>query len=186
MKVKRVILLLVVCVSLMLMPILAGAQEPNYISVRGGIGWTPDVDRTAGNRTATVEFGSTYGLGAAYGRRVASWLRLEGEFSYLEAKVDEIKGHFGQETIESGQDRFYALMVNALADLKNDTDLTPFAGFGLGPVYAHHDLAFSPFPDMPAVDSDHLDWVFGYQLMAAVGWEIKPRLSLDACQGKHE
>ncbi|MGD8562583.1 MAG: outer membrane beta-barrel protein [Desulfarculaceae bacterium] len=179
MKAKRLCLLAAACVVLCLSPALAGAEGPNYIAIRGGAGWAPDVDRSAGSRTATVEFGAPFGFGAAYGRRVASWLRLEGELSYFEAKVDRITGHFGQETNASGRDRFLTFMVNALADINNPTDFTPFVGLGIGAVRAHHDVTFSPMQGMPAAESDHHDWAFGYQFMAGLAWDFSPALSLD-------
>ena len=179
MKSMKSILLSAVCAALLLTPALADAQDSDYFAVRGGWGGASDVDRSAGTRTATIEFGHAYGLSAAYGRQVSPWLRLEGEFSCIEAKVDEIKGHFGQETAESGRDRFYGMMINAFADLNNSTDFTPFAGLGIGPVYAHHDVTFSPFPGKAVARSDHHDWVFGYQLMAGVAWDINSRFSMD-------
>ncbi len=184
MKTKRVLYTLAICGSLTLLPALAGAQDnDNYFTVSGGIGWAPDIERTVGNgsRNATIEFESPYGLSAAYGRTIGSWLRLEGEFSFIKAEIDEVTGHFGQDTDEVGRDRFYNMMVNALANFENSTDFTPFVGGGIGAVYAQHNVTFDPdiVDNIPAVDSNDYDWALGYQLMAGVGWEFEPGMTLD-------
>lgn len=178
---KKRLILAVACAIpiLLILPVIAGAEDLNYVTVSCGHNWASDVDRTAGTRTANVEFESTLEWGAAIGRRVQPWLRVEGEFRYLDMGVKEITGHFGQDMDESGQDRFYTLMVNGLADFRNSTAITPFAGLGLGMVNAHHDVSFTPLDDQSVVVSDHHDWVFGYQLLAGVNWELNPKWSID-------
>jgi OOP family OmpA-OmpF porin len=179
MQTKRICLLAAICAAMLFLPAMASAGGPNYITIRGGAGWAMDVDRTAGPYTATIEYETPWSLGAAYGRRVLPWLRLEGEFSLVELKVDKITGNRGQDTNASGRDRFYNFMINGIADFKNSTAFTPFVGAGAGAVYAHHDVSFSPVAGRPAYESDHHQWVFGYQLMAGVGWEFVPGMSLD-------
>lgn len=184
MKAEKVFYALAVYGALSLMPALAGAQDTdNYITVSGGLGWAADVERTVGNgsRIATIEYDSPYGFGAAYGHAINSWLRVEGELSFIEAGIDEVTGHFGQETDEVGRDRFYNMMVNALANFKNSTDFTPFVGAGIGAVYAQHDVTFDPdiVDNIPAVESNDYEWAFGYQMLAGVGWEFKPGITMD-------
>ncbi|MBU1233164.1 MAG: outer membrane beta-barrel protein [Proteobacteria bacterium] len=176
---KRKKLLLLICTALTLTPALAAAQASHYVALRGGSGWSPAVDRTAGTRTATVDYENPFSFSAAYGNTLNDWLRLEGELSYLEAKVNEIKGHFGQNSIETGQDKYTSCMVNALADLSTATAFTPFVGIGAGAVYAHHDVSFTVSPGTPAIVSDDKQWLLGYQFMAGVAWEVRPNISVD-------
>ena len=61
----------------------------------------------------------------------------------------------------------------------NSTAFTPFVGAGVGAYYAHHDVTFSPVAGGTSVESDHSSWVFGYQLMAGVAWEITSQVYLD-------
>lgn len=179
MRSKACFVLAALCAALMLLPAMAMAENPNYVTIRGGAGWAMDNDRKTGPYTATIEYETPWSLGAAYGRRVLPWLRLEGEFTYLDVKVDKMKGNAGQDMNASGRDRLYNFMINGFADFKNSSAFTPYVGAGLGAVYAHHDVTFDPRPGGGYVDSDHHTWVFGYQLMAGVGWQFAPNMTLD-------
>lgn len=175
----KVTLFALIGLAVLLVPLAGHAAGPNYVAVRGALGWAGDVDRSAGTRTAAVKYEMPYGVSAAYGRRVIDWLRLEAEFNYLVTKVDSITGHFGNDTSASGQDLYYGFMLNALADLHNSTPFTPFVGVGLGGVYAQHDVRFTPVAGSPPLRSDNGKWVLGYQLMAGVGWEFTPGMHLE-------
>ena len=176
-------LLLLTCTLLFLTSALVVAQDSQYIAIRGGSGWAPSVDRSVelevGKRTANVDFGSPYSFAGAYGYKLNDWFRLEAELSYLDVDIDEVTGHFGQDSSETGQDEYTSLMINALGDLNNSTAFTPFVGFGVGAVYARHDLEFTLSPDIPTVVSDDTQWLFGYQLMAGVTWQLQPNISLE-------
>ncbi len=178
---KKYLVLIISCVVLIPVTAVAESENINYFTFRGGVGWAQDIERTAGTKTATIEFETPYGVSAVLGKKVLPWLRLEGEFSFIDAKVDEVIGHAGQDTDEYGQDRYYSFMANAMFDYENSTNFTPFLGLGIGPVYAHHKTTFDPIINdaIPAVDSDDYTWAFGYQFMAGVGWEFMPGLSLD-------
>ena len=63
----------------------------------------------------------TYGLGFAYGKKLNSWLRLEGEFTYVRAHIDSITNHYSREVDASGKEELFTLMANAVADWKNNT-----------------------------------------------------------------
>ncbi|MBI9077650.1 MAG: porin family protein [Desulfatibacillum sp.] len=181
MAIKKILLL--VLISCFLFPLAAMAEDDslNYVTLRGSVGHLSDLDRTAGTRTSKIEYNPSFGFGLALGREMLPWLRLEGEFSYMKADVDEVVGHFGQDTVETGDEQFYAFMINALFDYRNTTSVTPYAGGGIGPVYAHHEIGFDPIlgDAIPGVSSSDGAWAFGYQLMAGAAWEFMPGVSLD-------
>ena len=95
--------------------------------LRGGHGWSKDVTRQ-GALSPDVSFKDIWDLGVAY--RKFGWLRLEGEFSYIHANIDDVVRGDGASLNGSGQDRHYVLMVNAFADWHNTSPFTPFAGLG--------------------------------------------------------
>ncbi|MFH1727173.1 MAG: outer membrane beta-barrel protein [Pseudomonadota bacterium] len=167
------------CFSIMMLSTLIYAQDAGYIGVRGAFGLAHDVNRTVGERTASIDFNSTYGGSVLYGNEIMTWLRVEAEIGFLNTDVGNIQGHFDQETNASGQERFYTFMVNGLADYNNTTVFTPFAGIGVGAVYANHDIIFTPVSGSSAVESDDHDLTFGGQLMTGVKWEIYQDWSLD-------
>ena len=81
-------------------------------------------------------------------------MRFEVEAAYRVNDVDKINGTTFAST---GEAKNIAYMVNALYDVNNGTQLTPYFGAGIG----YSDLEFR----------DDSDMVFSYQFMAGVGYE---------------
>ena len=182
---KKICTAMVLCwVAVFVGPYSAQAETgPYYISLYGGTGVVSDLDRSVGNgsRTATIEFDAPYGLMAAVGRNINDWFRLEAEVGFIEAKSDEVVGHFGQQTDESGREQFINVMINGVAEYENKTGFTPFLGVGVGAVHANHDICFDPDTSdkIPAVDSHDSEWAFGYQIMAGVGYQVSTDWTLE-------
>lgn len=164
----------------------ANAEESSdnyYVSLHGGIGWGADIDRSVNNgfRVATIELESPFGFTAAVGKSMNDWLRLEGELGFIKANTDEVINNFGGDTDESGNEQFFNIMINAIADFKNSSRFTPFIGGGIGAVYAKHEINFDPIitDTIPGVDSNESEWVFGYQFMAGVDYQYSSQLIFD-------
>jgi opacity protein-like surface antigen len=153
------------------------AAGDNYLVLRGGPGWSDDVTRQ-GNLSPVVNFKDIWDLGVAYGRKF-NWLRLEGEFSYIHAKVDDVSRTDGVSLNGSGQERHYVFMVNAFADWHNQSAFTPFVGVGAGAAYINHDLSFFRPRRSNTITSDDHAWSFAYQFMAGASWDINPSWSLE-------
>ena len=151
----------------------------NYLFVRGGPGWAGDSIRVEANRSGKIKFESEYDINVGYGHYFCDWFRLEPELGYVHMKVDKmIALAGGSDTGMVGEDKHYRAMLNAYVDWKNKTAFTPFAGGGIGLVWAHHDTSFATRTGIPVV-TDHKDTAFGWQLMGGVNWALNESWKLD-------
>lgn len=139
---KSVLLLLVILAMEGAGAVLAenkGAR--NYIALRGGPGWVEDTERVVtSHRSQNMKFRSEFDINLAYGYYFSEWFRFEGQLGYVHMKLDKLASNrTGSEYDVSGKDRHYKAMLNAHAEWKTTTALTPFVGGGIGVVLVHLD-----------------------------------------------
>lgn len=166
--------------AMMMGSVIAFAPTPaaagDYFSAQLETGQHQDSKRTTATYNATIKYHAPTAIKLAYGRHYGQY-RLEGEFGYAKSNINEIVGHYGQDTEESGHEEYYSLMINGLMDFKNATKFTPYIGAGLGAVDIHHKASFKP-RTTKTFHTDDYTWVFGYQAMAGVNWQVKPKMAL--------
>lgn len=156
-------------------PVLAAG--PNYVTLRGGMGWANDVDRTVGPWKNELSYKDYWELDVAYGRHICDYFRLEGEIGYAKIKVDDVTGQ-NPAVNGSGEDQHWKFMVNAILDWKNSTAFTPYIGAGIGMAYVHQDLDWTT-PSGRRISADDKTWDFAYQFLAGASWAINADWALD-------
>ena len=162
-----------------LFPIEALSVENQYVALRGSYGDIPSVDRDAGIYHSSNNYNSAYGIGLAYGAKMNSWLRVEGEFSYMQADLESITNSNGVNVDASGKETFYSLMVNAIVDWKNDTSFTPYVGAGIGGAHVSHDVTFIPTEGADVLKADSNDVNFAWQVMLGSAYKFNETWSMD-------
>lgn len=165
--------------AICLVPTEVISADDDYIALRGSYGDVPSVDRVAGIYNSSTNYSSAYGIGLAYGTKINSWFRLEGEFSYMQVDIDSITNSYAVDVDASGKETFYSLMVNAIVDWENDTSFTPYIGAGLGGIHVTHDVTFIPTAGANVLKADSNDVNFGWQVMVGSSYEFNEIYSID-------
>ncbi|HEV8615149.1 MAG TPA: outer membrane beta-barrel protein [Methylomirabilota bacterium] len=159
-------------VAIALLPSLASAEN-FYVILRGGPGFTPDVEIGPAGREDPVDFGTGFTGGAAAGYAFPFGLRAEGEFGFIYAPVQRDGA-----TETDGSFRNYLLMANAYYDFKFFGPIKPYVGFGLGAARVHED--WNAFSERTGrfFDVDETRTEFAYQGRAGIGYEVNKWLDL--------
>lgn len=163
---KKVILAAFLCLAWVLP---ASAMGP-YVGVSGGLSVVHDSDLdVAGFGTFDVEYDPGYGFNLAAGYNFDP-VRLEAEFGYKKADVDEISFGGVSEGVDDVDITTMSFMANGYYDFKASPQLTPFIGAGIGVINGEiNDDEFG--------DTD--DTVFGYQLTAGITTPINRNVNFD-------
>lgn len=139
-----------------------------YVGVAGGVSIFHDSDISESGIDATAEYDTGYGLNLSAGYNFDP-VRVEFEFGYKKADVDKFKAFGFSESVNDSDLAVMSYMANAYYDFKTNSTVTPYVGAGLGMINGE----FSS----PGYDSD--DTVFGYQLIAGVGFNVNKNLIID-------
>jgi OmpA-OmpF porin, OOP family len=135
----------------------------------------------------TTSFNSGYDVGARLGYEWGPW-RFEEEYGYRNNTLSSFSGIVGTRgipTIGSGSIHSNSLMTNAIYDFTFGWPVTPHIGAGVGAVDVSYSAGASgriltPVGRVPAdLDFTGSTWVFGYQAIAGVRYDVNPILSLD-------
>lgn len=136
-----------------------------YISAAGGVSIIHDSDwNYPGTPTDTIAYDTGYGLNLGVGYDFGG-VRLEGEYGYKSADVNDISGY----SVSGVDASFNSFMVNGYYDIKTNSVATPFLGIGLGLIKGELDDNGYTFDDT----------VLGYQLIAGVGFGLSKNVTLD-------
>lgn len=136
-----------------------------YIGAAGGISIVHDSDWDfPGTATDTIAYDTGYGFNLSGGYDFGG-ARLEGEYGYKTADVEDISGF----TVTGVDASFQSFMVNGYYDFKTNSTATPFIGAGIGLINGELDDNGFVFDDT----------VMGYQLMAGVGFALNRNVALD-------
>lgn len=174
---KRLVLAVMAALMMLALAAPVMAAGPNYVTLRGGLGWADDVDRTVGPWKNELSYKDYWELDVAYGRYFCDYFRLEGEIGYAKLKVDDLTGT-NSALSASGEDEHWKFMVNAIVDWKNSTPFTPYIGAGIGAAYVYQDLDITT-PSGRKVSADDRTWDFAYQFLAGASWAINADWTLD-------
>jgi OOP family OmpA-OmpF porin len=114
-----------------------------------------------------------FNVGARGGYQWGPW-RFEEEFRYQRNDVDRFSLSPLPTAPSSGRRDAYAIMTNAIYDFNVGWPITPHLGVGVGAVDLHDSIRTN---GVGIAESG--DWVFGYQGIAGIRYNIDPRLALD-------
>lgn len=157
---------------------LAGAQN-FYFGGLGGASIPHDSDTTiSGLPGITINVASDVGyvVGGFVGYDFAGGFRLEGELVYRRNGLDE-QSALGISFPLQGDVATLSLMANGLYEFgAGNSAFVPRIGAGIG--MARFSLIDAGVVGSPTEDND--DTVFAYQLIAGVGYELSPTLTLFA------
>ena len=140
-----------------------------YMGAGGGMTIIHDSDlANPGLPTVSAEYDKGYAFNVNGGYNFDGF-RLEGEFGYKHANVNSISGPGGTFNISGGDATFMSYMANGYYDIKAEPAITPFIGAGLGLINGELN------------DNGHKadDTVFGYQLIAGIGFNINKNVTID-------
>jgi outer membrane protein OmpA-like peptidoglycan-associated protein len=112
-----------------------------------------------------------FAAGARAGLEWGSW-RFESEFRYQQNNTDRLVLH-----PSTGGRTAYALMANVLYDLDLGWPVSPHLGGGIGAVDLHENTSVPILGLGPVFPGS--DWVFGYQAIAGLRYNISPALAFD-------
>jgi OOP family OmpA-OmpF porin len=171
---------------------------PKAFYFGGEGGWTalPDqTDRIGAFRVGNLAVGAGkyketfndgYNVGARAGFQMGPF-RLEEEYSFRHDSLHTFDG-YGRSVLK-GDRRSNALMTNLLYDFTFGWPVTPHIGAGVGAVDVVDGVTLKPvvigapvFPRPTPTGGELLkgsDWVFGFQAIAGIEYNINPNLAFD-------
>jgi opacity protein-like surface antigen len=159
-------------------PLSIGGPGAWYFGVEGG--WTNLQSPQSGSassplvNTLSESFEDGYNIGARVGYKWGA-LRIEEEFRYQHNGITSITDGVPLKTFPaSGTRTAFALMTNAIYDFDLGWPLTPHLGGGIGAVGQRDEWTIPS-----GRCDDDWNWVFGYQAIAGVRYNITPSLALD-------
>jgi OOP family OmpA-OmpF porin len=153
---------------------LAMPSGPGAWYIGGEGGWTNLEDQTG--RIAGFPLRQRFNDGFNVGVRAGyEWgpLRFEEEFRFQQNGQSRL-GIAGFNVASTGNRTAYALMTNAIYDFTLGWPITPHLGVGVGAVGLHDSVRIAG--NTLAASTD---WVFGYQGIAGVRYNINPALAFD-------
>jgi outer membrane protein OmpA-like peptidoglycan-associated protein len=164
----------------LLLPTAAMAGEGFYVGGAGGVNWSRDAkyeDRTAGG-SVTVDYDRGWVGALSVGYATAIGVRTELEANYrwgnkVDGDNDPTPGAWG------GKTRSLGFMSNLLYDINTGTPFTPYIGIGAGLARVKSELNFNTTGGSLRYLSDE-DWVFAYQGIAGVAYNVTSNLALTA------
>ena len=180
---KKLAALSIVVAAVAVLPCLAAAQN-FYAAIRGGPGFTPDVEiGPVGGAERPVEFNTGFTGSGAVGYSFPIGLRAEVEFGFVYAPVKREEGADIDGSLKS-----YLAMANAYYDLKTAWlgPFKPYVGFGIGAARVHEDrdgtltLQVGSLPPGSKVQIDEWRTAFACQARVGVGYDVNRWLGLSA------
>ena len=147
-----------------------------YFGIEGG--WTnlEDQKGRVGGASFTQRWDDGFNVGARAGYELGP-LRFEEEFNYKSNQLRSLSFAPGSIPVQ-GQRNAYAAMTNVIYDFTLGWPVTPHLGAGVGAVELH-DAISRKAPAVPATISSSSQWVFGYQGIAGIRYNINPALAFD-------
>lgn len=163
MKMKTLILAACMCMASSIPAVAAGP----YVGFGGGLSLNHDSDLEISgySGSADVEYDPGYGFNVVGGYDFNP-IRLEAEFAYRNADVDEVKNSSISDTEVSTM----SYMINAYYDVKTLNSLIkPYIGVGMGLINGELEV--------DGYDED--DTTFGYQFTAGATTAVAKNVNLD-------
>jgi len=138
----------------------AHAAGNGYLAVGIGASMPLEADVDDGTTSSEVDMDTGHLFSLAIGAEVQKGFRLEGEYAYRAADVDET-GVNADVSVHAG-------MLNGIFDIATSSGMSPYIGAGIGAANMNWDGNMS----------DDNETVFAYQLMAGLNFEMNPETTL--------
>lgn len=140
-----------------------------YVGVAGGVSLIHDSDLDiSGLPTITASYDTGFGFDVSGGVKFAGG-RVEGEFGYKKADIDELSGPGGSVSVNGADLTVMSYMINGYIENPKESNINPYLGAGLGLINGELEV--------PGGKGD--DTVVGYQLMVGVGSKLSKNVTLD-------
>lgn len=140
-----------------------------YIGIAGEASFINDSDiDVPGLPTITASYDTGFGFNVSGGAKFEGG-RIEGEYGYKKADVDELSGPGGSTTVSGTDLTVTSYMLNGYIENPKQTNINPYLGVGLGLINGELNV--------PGGKGD--DTVFGYQLMLGAGFKVNEYITLD-------
>jgi len=165
--------------ALLLASAWAAAAQSYYLGAYGGAGIAHDSDTSNSGVpgvSITVSSNIGYALGGFAGYEFGNGFRVEGELAYRRNSLDE-QSALGTTFQMQGDAATLALMANGIYEFQTGgSAFSPYIGAGIG--MARFSLIDAGVVGSTPEDND--DTVLAYQLIAGIGYELSPTLTLFA------
>lgn len=156
-------------IFLLLATVLPAAAQGPYVGIAGGLNIVHDSDVDLPDDNPEIEYDYGFGFNITAGMHFAP-VRLELEFGYNNADVDEINSDNFVYEVDDADVTVMSYMLNGYYDMAMaSAPVSPFFGVGLGFLNGEF--------DGPGGEDD--DTVFGYQLTAGITSHLNQYLDLD-------
>jgi len=154
---------------------LAMPSGPGAWYFGGEGGWTMLENGTgsAAGVGLTHRYDDGFNIGARAGYEWGPW-RLEEEFNYRQNGIRNVSA-LGATFNTTGNRNTYAFMTNLIYDFTFGWPFSPHIGGGIGAVELHDGWGI---PGVGTIASSS-NWVFGYQGIAGIRYNINPALAFD-------
>jgi len=173
---RQITLTAVACIAAGLTISVADAQAQTFY-LGGEAGWNvleDQTNRAAGAPSVRAKFDSGYAAGARAGYEWGPW-RFEEEYTYRNNGLNSLSvGPFSAGGVRGSRES-HAVMTNVLYDINVGWPVTPHIGAGIGAVNVIDHARVNGRGQLFNDD----DWVFGYQAIGGVRYNINPNVALD-------
>jgi len=170
MKIRGI--LLATAVALLLPTAAMAGSEGFYVGGAGGLNWTRDAEfRVPSLPSTTFKYDQGWVGSLSAGYETAIGVRAELETNY---RWGNGISSTSPASAASGKVRSLGFMGNVLYDIHTGTPFTPYLGVGAGMAQVKHETRLG------ATSFSESDWVFAYQGIAGVAYNVTNNLALTA------
>jgi opacity protein-like surface antigen len=156
-----------------LWPLAAVADDVGYyVGIHGGGLLVDDSDVSTSAGSATIEFDPGFAVGGIFGYKTAIGVRIEGEYTYRRAGLDDAcAGGTCLTSVGSadGHVDAHAIMANAWYEPRFGS-WRPYVGGGAGIGIVGYEATLSALG--VSASDDGSDTVFAYQVGGGIGYEL--------------
>jgi opacity protein-like surface antigen len=144
-----------------------------YFGGEGGWTMLENAKGSLAGVQTTQHFKDGFNIGARAGYEWGPW-RLEEEFSFRQNGISSVSA-IGANFNTTGNRNTYAFMTNVIYDFTLGWPVTPHIGGGIGAVNLHDSWGIPGLGNLASSST----WVFGYQGIAGIRYNINPALAFD-------
>lgn len=149
------------------------AGSAPYLSVAGGLAWTPDIkfSGSKGITSATTEYNLGGNSSFAIGYRYTNW-RADVSLGYIYNGVDKVKVS-STKLDADGHVEAYTYLINGYYDINTTTNFIPYIGAGLGGAHLDYDDSNVDHTSGKLTGTDN---VLAYQGILGAAYQFTPNL----------
>jgi len=153
---------------LLMVPATSALAVGPYMGVSGGVSVIHDGDIDDDFDSVEAKYDTGFGFNINAGYNFEPY-RLEFEFGYKNADMDEVSGYGETFSVSDTEITVMSFMANALYDFKTKSPFTPYLGAGIGLLNGELEIG----------DYEEDENTFGYQLIVGGAYNINKNLAFD-------